>query len=151
MDENKAVLAQKLAVLLSENAAAKTIAHGYHWNVKGMDFREFHSFFSEIYNDYDGTLDSHAENIRKLGFDAPYFLTDFAEMSMNIQEERLSGDATEMLESLVRINGYLIQSNLEAFGLANELNEQGIANYLAERDDIMKKWQWQLETTLGLR
>lgn len=30
---------------------------------------------------------------------------------------------------------------------ATDANEQGIANFLAERDDMHKKWRWQLEAT----
>ena len=32
----------------------------------------------------------------------------------------------------------------KAFASANKANEQGIANFLAERDDMHKKWRWQL-------
>jgi starvation-inducible DNA-binding protein len=152
MNEDKTSLAQNLATLLSEMVAAGFIAHGYHWNVKGSDFREYHDFFGAIYEDYDSTIDPIAENIRKLGFDSPYFLTDFVEMATHLADQpRLSGDPVEMLESLASINSHLIECTLAAFTLANQLNEQGIANYLAERDDILKKWQWQLESTLGIR
>jgi DNA-binding ferritin-like protein len=35
-----------------------------------------------------------------------------------------------------------------AFALANSANEQGIANFLAERDAEHKKWAWQLRSSL---
>lgn len=142
--------AEALAKYLGDLVVAKFLAHGYHWNVKGSDFREYHEFFADIYGDYDGAIDPVAENIRKLGFDAPYLLEDFADLSC-IKEERIEGGSSlEMLTSLLRINAQMITSSLEAFALANEANEQGIANFLAERVDAHQKWNWQLSATLGL-
>jgi starvation-inducible DNA-binding protein len=149
--EEKIVLAEKLSQLLSDVVTMKFIAHGYHWNVKGIEFTQMHDFFEEIYEDVDGAIDPIAENIRKIGFDAPYLLTDFVEMSCLSSETRLTGDCVRMLESLSRINKHVNDHVLEAFEIATALNYQGIANLLADRDDMHKKWQWQIESTLGIR
>lgn len=150
MNHNSIPLTEKLAVLLSSLVTAKFIAHGYHWNVKGRDFKEFHSFFGEVYADYDETIDPTSENIRKLGFDAPYLLSDFQEMT-RINEERIqSGSVDEMLASLVRVNSILLELSFEAFAAANEANEQGIANFLAERIDKHQFWNWQLTSSLPI-
>lgn len=143
-------LAKKLAHLISDVATFKFLAHGYHWNVKGPNFTQFHDFFAEIYEDADGSIDPIAENIRKLGYDSPYMLTDFAEMTCLGGEERQFGDALEMVKSLARTNEMLIVCINEAFAIANACNQQGIANFLAERIDMHQKWQWQLQATLGL-
>lgn len=142
-------LAEKLAALLSNLVSAKFIAQGYHWNVKGRDFKEFHAFFAEIYSDFDGAVDPTAENIRKLGFDAPYLLEDFQSMC-GIKEERVDdGNIDIMVASLLRVNQVLMEDSFSAFATANEMNEQGIANFLAERIDAHRKWDWQLKATLG--
>ena len=151
MDQDKVVLAEKLSHLLSDVVVMKFIAHGYHWNVKGIEFSQMHDFFSEIYEDVDSSIDPIAENLRKLGFDSPYLLTDFVAMSCCVDQPRLSGDAAQMLESLANINRSVNECVLEAFQIATDLNEQGIANFMAERDDMHKKWQWQLEASLGIR
>jgi DNA-binding ferritin-like protein len=54
-----------------------------------------------------------------------------------------------MLESLLNLNKSVNACVLEAFAIANACNEQGIANLLAERDDMHKKWNWQLRSSLG--
>jgi DNA-binding ferritin-like protein len=56
-----------------------------------------------------------------------------------------------MVESLVQINEGLIEELKALFRLANELDEQGIANFTADRIDAHQKWQWQLKATLGIR
>jgi starvation-inducible DNA-binding protein len=144
-------LAKQLAHLLSDVVTFKFLVHGYHWNVKGPAFSQFHDFFSDIYGDADGSIDPIAENIRKIGYDAPYMLTDFSEMTCLKNEERQFGDSMEMVKSIARTNQAVLACATEAFNIANGCNQQGIANFLAERIDMHQKWQWQLESTLGLR
>jgi starvation-inducible DNA-binding protein len=150
MNQKSVALTEKLAILLSSLVSAKFTAHGYHWNVKGRDFKEFHDFFGEIYSDYDEAIDPTSENIRKLGFDAPYLLGDFQEMT-RVNEERVqTGSVDEMLSSLIRVNQILLELSLEAFAVANTCNEQGIANFLAERIDKHEFWNWQLTSSLPI-
>jgi starvation-inducible DNA-binding protein len=148
--EDRTPLVAVLAQLLASSVSAKTIAQGYHWNVRGRDFREFHEFFQELYEDFDSAVDPLAENIRKLGVQTPYLLTDLLLLSQVHETEITTGEVEPMLASLVRVNATLLEGNRKAFDIANELNEQGIANFLAERIDMHQKWNWQLTSTLGL-
>ena len=150
MTYNHDELGEKLAHLLSDVTALGFLVQGYHWNVKGINFYQFHEFFAEIYADVDGAIDPLAENIRRLGYDAPYLLNDFNSMTC-IREERQFGDPVPMVESLVRVNSTITSCYVEAFGMANACNEQGLADFIAGRIDMHKKWQWQLESTLGIR
>lgn len=145
-------LAQSLAKFLASTVVLKFTAHGFHWNVKGKDFREFHDFFGDIYEDLEGSIDPTAENILKLGYDAPYMLTDFLELSCIEPCERISdGDIHKMTQRLHADNHKLLKEALEAFKCANDCNEQGIANFLAERIDMLQKWNWQLSATLNIQ
>ncbi len=145
-------LGQALAKLLSSVVVFKFTAHGFHWNVKGKDFREFHDFFGAIYEDVDGSVDSIAESILKLGYDAPYLLSDFMELSCLPPRERVtSGDCHQMAQILEADNAKVIKELVDTFDVANSCNEQGIANLLAERIDMHQKWQWQLRATLNIQ
>jgi starvation-inducible DNA-binding protein len=124
-------------------------SHGYHWNVKGLDFREFHEFFGEIYEDVFGSIDEYAENIRKIGFDAPFTMQEFLELATCVPEKVTVSDPTRLTASLLDVNLKLISSLKATFDCANSLNEQGVANFLAERIDAHQKWDWQLAATLG--
>ena len=150
MSHSNEELAKKLAHLLADVTALGFLAQGYHWNVKGVAFYQFHAFFADIYADVDSAIDPLAENIRKLGYDAPYLLTDFTEMTC-IHEDRQLGDPEGMIQSLARANKVVNDCYLMAFSLADACNEQGIADFLAGRIDMHQKWQWQLESTLGIR
>jgi starvation-inducible DNA-binding protein len=145
-------LAQSLAKFLSSTVVLKFTAHGFHWNVKGKDFREMHDFFEDIYEDLDGSIDPSAESIRKLGYDAPSMLSDFQEMSCIEPSERITdGDIHKMLQRLYADNAKLLKEAVETFNCANDCNEQGIANFLAERIDMLQKWNWQLSATLNIQ
>ena len=148
---NKTDLVEKLSHLLSDVVTMRSVAQGYHWNVKGIEFTQMHELFQEIYEDIDGSVDPLAEDIRKLGYDSPYFLTDFVEMTCLGDMPRLSGDAVQMLESLLNLNNSVNACIISAFELANACNEQGIADFLAGRDDMHKKWAWYLRSSLGTR
>lgn len=147
-EPTKEGLAAELCELLGEVVAFRFIAQGFHWNVMGVNFQQFHELFESIYSDADGSIDPIAENIRKLNFDAPFRLTDFmcGIGSMQIPE---TNDPIVMSQILYITNEQVRGCITKAFALANSLNEQGIANYLAERLDMHSKWQWQLRTIVG--
>tara|TARA_B110000503_G_scaffold140946_1_gene233131 strand:- start:2370 stop:2828 length:459 start_codon:yes stop_codon:yes gene_type:complete len=150
-EERNPGLAEKLAHLLADTVTAKSIFHGYHWNVMGPDFGEFHEFFGAVYEDVDSSIDPLGENILKSGFPAPYLILDFSEMSC-IKEDRLDGSSTLfLLQSAKRVNDAMLHCLFEAFAEAEKCNEQGLMDFLATRIDQHKKWNWQIKAFLGVR
>ena len=144
----KQELSLRLADLLGDVVTFKFMAHGFHWNVRGVNFAQYHEFFGEIYEDADGSIDPIAENIRKLGFNAPFRLQDFIE-SVPETEPTTSNDPTEMARSLYIANQDVLECVVHALACADELEEQGIVNFLAERQDMHSKWEWQLRSIVG--
>ena len=122
-------------------------AHGHHWNVMGPDFHEYHGFFSEIYSDVYGSIDPLAENMRKLGAIAPSSVAQLA-MLNPFDETDCGCDPRAMCLDLYAANNAMIEMINDAIRCAMQENEQGIANFLAERDDAHKKWRWQLASIL---
>lgn len=141
-------LAEKLAVVLSDVVSYKFTAHGFHWNVKGPEFTQFHDFFADLYEDADSAIDPLAENIRKLGFDSPFTLGDFISLSC-LDTHTVSSDPISMSRVLYEYNQHIKSCLLAAFHIANDIDAQGIANFLAERIDMHEKWIWQLGTIVG--
>lgn len=145
---SKQELSLRLADLLGDVVVFKFMAHGFHWNVRGVNFAQYHEFFGEIYEDADGSIDPIAENIRKLGFNAPFRLQDFLE-SANENEPTDTNDPVEMARSLYLANQDVLECVVHALACADELEEQGIVNFLAERQDMHQKWEWQLRSIVG--
>jgi starvation-inducible DNA-binding protein len=148
MSQAQQELAEKLSELLGSSVVFKFEAQGFHWNVRGPEFYQFHKFFGKIYEDIDSSIDPLAENIRKLGYDAPRTLEDFISLSC-IDSKPTSYDPIAMSAALYT-NLMLIQAKYDyAFKVAEACNKQGVADFLAGRIDMMDKWAWQLRTTIG--
>ena len=144
----RAPLVGALYVLLSEATSFYHKAHGAHWNVVGENFSAYHKLFQKIYEDAHESLDPIAESLRKLNSPAPAELKDLADMAN--ETSRSEGyDAEALAADLYAANEKLIENIMVAFKAAIDLNEQGIANFLAERQDQHKKWSWQLRASLA--
>lgn len=149
-DAKHEALAGALAEVLADSVVLSNIVQGFHWSVKGSDFSEYHAFFAGIYEDIEASVDPTAENILKLGFDAPYLLEDFLGLT-SIKAIRVpAADPRTLLMDLAGHLLTIIGCNLNAFAIANDCNEQGIADFLAGRDDILKKHLWQVAASLGM-
>lgn len=142
--------AEELKVLLANTVSIYHEAQGFHWNVKGQDFAQYHELFGEIASDIYGSIDPIAENILKLGQDAPFQLSDFIGLR-TLSETTPATDAmslaTDLLESLVG----LVESLNTAFDAATAENQQGVADFLAGRIDETQKWVWQLRASNGMQ
>jgi starvation-inducible DNA-binding protein len=136
-------LINALKVLMSDVVTFYFKAHGYHWNVEGDDFPQFHGFFAEIYEDAYGSIDPIAENIRKCGDYAPFRLERFIEYR-TVTDTNVTPEEVDMSTDLYVANNQVLVTLYRSFAAANAQNKQGIANFLAERIDMHEKWQWQL-------
>jgi starvation-inducible DNA-binding protein len=142
-------LADTLNELLSGVVTLYFQAHGYHWNVTGPNFTQYHILFEEIYTDTYSSIDPLAENIRKLGGFPNWRLRDFFGMSEIEESDVLEGEAEELVPELLASTVVLIEELNEAFDAAIAENQQGIANFIAERIDAHQKWAWQLRASLS--
>jgi starvation-inducible DNA-binding protein len=140
-------LIDSLKVFLADAVTMKFTAHGYHWNVEGPDFSQYHELFENIYVDVDGSIDPIAEDLRKLDEYAPFTLTDFIEFR-SVTSEEVTSSPKDMAKALLKMNTEILKTIDKVFKLASKANEQGIANFLAERNDMHKKWHWQLSASV---
>jgi starvation-inducible DNA-binding protein len=139
-------LIKSLKVLLSDVVTFYFMSHGYHWNVEGSDFSQYHSLFGDIYEDVYPSIDSIAENIRKLDDYAPFSLQKFIDLR-TLEFKDVSPNPKSMSKALLEANTSLLETFDKAFKSAEEQNEQGIMDFLAGRIDMHKKWSWQLRAS----
>lgn len=136
-----------IKILLADNIAIKFKSQGYHWNVEGDDFRQFHDLFSDIYQDYEEATDTYAEWLRMLKAYAPYRLTDFFDAS-TIGEPVIVGDPEPMVADLYESIEKHIEDLKEAGRIANEFNENGLMDFLAARQTASQKFCWILRVSM---
>jgi len=149
---DRSELSSSIAVVLGSVVTMYFKTHGHHWNVKGRDFAEFHEFFQEIYEDLYESIDPTAELMLKMGHDAPYKLQDFIDLNQT-QDMDVTDDPFSMLADLYAANDVMIAVIGQALDLAAKYNEQGVINFLADRDDMHKKWlaDWRIFNTYRFR
>lgn len=142
------MLADSLKTLLATEYAFSIKAQLFHWNVEGPDFAQLHEFFGDLYEEvYDNSIDRTAEYIRTLDDYAPGSFERFMELS------RISGQtkiprARLMIEELLANNEQMVELLNETFSVAEQENQQGIANFIAERIDAHGKHGWMLRSFL---
>lgn len=141
------MLSDSLKVLYGTSFAFFVKSFGFHHNVEGPDFGQLHEFFGTIYQDVFDSLDKTAEYIRTLDDYTPGSFERFQELS-EIQGQTKVPRARLMLEELLANNGQMIELLNQTFAVAEQENQQGIANFIAERIDAHGKWGWQLRSFL---
>jgi len=148
LEPTKEYLAEELCSLMSNLVSAKFLAHGAHWNVKGVLFSQYHKFFQKIYEDYDAAIDPTAENIRKLDVDAKFMLPDFV-AETEIDATFIGGDPVQLSLAIYKANEILLKEIVTTLDCADDLNQQGIYNFLADLQDRFSLWHWQLGAIIG--
>jgi starvation-inducible DNA-binding protein len=142
------MLVDNLKTLLASEYAFVIKAQLFHWNVEGPDFAQLHEFFGNIYEEvYDNSIDQTAEYIRILDDYTPGSFERFQELSV-IKGQTKIPRARLMIEELLANNGQMIELLNNTFAAAEQENQQGIMDFLAERIDAHGKHGWMLKSFL---
>ena len=141
------MLVDSLKTLLGTSYAFVIKAQNFHWNIEGPNFPQYHSFLGDLYSEVYDSIDKTAEYIRTLESYAPGSLTRFKELSI-IEDQIKIPRAELMMEELYSDNEKIIELLKQCFSNAEQENKQGIANFIAERDDAHNKHAWMLRSIL---
>jgi starvation-inducible DNA-binding protein len=136
-------LIEEMKVSLASNFSFYLKSHNFHWNVEGVNFPQFHSFFEGIYTDAWNAVDGLAEHLRTLGAYAPGSYARYSDLSI-IKDEVNIPTAMSMVLKLTADNEALIGQLTKTQALAEKENKMGLANYLQERIDAHEKNGWML-------
>ena len=141
------MLVDNLKVLLASTETFSLKARNFHWNIEGSDFPQYHEFFGCLYSETYETVDKIAEYIRVLDSYAPGSLTRYAELTI-IQDQTKIPRAglmfVESLEDCIKMSELAVS----IFDVATAERQQGIANYMAELQDLYGKKAWFIRSTL---
>ena len=107
-----------------------------------------HEFFGNLYEEvYNNSIDRTAEYVRALGDYAPGSYERFSELT-TIKGQTKIPRARLMIEELLANNGQMLDLLNETFSTAEQENQQGIVNFIAERIDAHQKHGWMLRSFL---
>ena len=134
-------------IVLADSYKFTLLAQNYHWNVEGPFFSQLHELFGNIYEEVQNSIDRTAEHLRAMKSYTPASFKRFSELS-SMPDEVGQIDAKEMLQRLLDANDIMLTSIIVCFEAANAENNQGLANFMAERQEAHKKHGWMLRSTL---
>jgi DNA-binding ferritin-like protein len=139
----------ELKVALANHIESSLIVWGYHWDVEGVDFNQYHSFFGEIKDLYYDQIDILAEYVRIISKAEEYVnaSVDIVKVNKTVKAKIVVGSKPkEMVSEILVLNDALLADMENLFKLATSANEQGLANYAAGYMDELKKLNWKLLT-----
>jgi len=142
------MLSDNLKTLLGSTFVVYTKTHGFHWNIEGSDFPQYHKFLQKMYEESYESIDTIAEYIRTLESYSPGSLARMLELSI-IEEQYKIPRAELMLAELLEDTEKMAALVADIFDIATQERKQGIANYLAELQDLYTKKAWMLRATLN--
>lgn len=140
-------LIELMKKVLADSYAFTIKAQNYHWNVEGPNFPQYHDFFGKLYEEVYSSIDTTAEEIRSLGVYAPGSFSRFQELS-DIADETNIPIPADMVARLIADNEIILETLKTTFKLAENLDEQGLADYIAGRIDVHKKHAWMLKSII---
>jgi starvation-inducible DNA-binding protein len=138
-------LIQQMKVVLATTFSMYLKTHSFHWNVEGPHFNDYHKMLGDTYADLWEAVDVIAEQIRTLDAYAPGSLSRFSQLS-KIDDQINVPNAKSMLKELLSDNTIMIAELNKAFKLAEQVNKQGLLDFLAGRLDAHEKLGWFLRS-----
>lgn len=141
------MLSDSLKVLLASTQSYAIKSQNFHWNIEGSDFPQYHEFYDQLYSDVSDTIDRIAEYIRIMGHYTPGSLQRYAELTI-IQDQVKIPRAELMFAETLQDTEKMTQLVVEMFDQATEERQQGIANFMAELQDLYGKKAWFIRSIL---
>ena len=141
------VLAEKMKVVLATSFALYLKSHNYHWNVTGPNFAQYHEFFGDLYQELHSSIDTTAEEIRKLDARVPGALARYADLSV-IEDENMFPDSSVMFKRLQVGNDKLIDLLYSCRTVADQIGAFGTVNYIEDRISVHEKHAWMIRSFL---
>ena len=138
-------LIEEMKKLLASSFSLYLKAHNYHWNVTGPNFAQYHEFFGDFYEEVHGSVDTTAEEIRKLGSFAPGSLSRYSDLSV-VDDELNIPPSSRMFENLAADNDKVISLLYNCRRIADAIGRNGTVNYLEDRISTHEKHAWMLKS-----
>ncbi|MDP2089858.1 MAG: Dps family protein [Flavobacteriaceae bacterium] len=133
-------LASLLNDLLANYSTLYQNVRGYHWNVKGDKFFEFHLKFEELYNNLFIKIDEVAERILTLGFAPKHKFTDYLKETA-ITESNEVTNGYKSVEEILEAFKILLSKQRHILSLSGEIDDEGtnaqMSDYIREQEKLV--------------
>jgi starvation-inducible DNA-binding protein len=121
-------------------------AQNFHWNVEGVDFKQYHDLFGGIYEEVYASIDPFAEQLRAMATYAPASFTRFS-MLTQVEDETDILPRAIMVQTLLEDNEKLVKILKLVFQQSEANQEFGFSDFIAGRIDAHRKHGWMLRAS----
>ena len=121
-------------------------AHGFHVNVVGPDFVQYHQLFSDVYEFADDSTDTIGEHLRVMEAIAPFSLKRIMELG-TIKDSQERPTALVMVKDLLEDSQIVMDHYEECHDMAVEEKCYGLINFIEGQMDDLGKIMWKLRST----
>jgi starvation-inducible DNA-binding protein len=121
-------------------------AQNFHWNVEGVDFKQYHDLFGGIYEEVYASIDPFAEHLRAMATYAPASFTRFSMLSQ-VEDETDILPRAIMVQTLLEDNEKLVKILKLVFQQSEANQEFGFSDFIASRIDAHRKHGWMLRAS----
>jgi starvation-inducible DNA-binding protein len=139
-------LVEAMKRLFATNYQYYVKSHGFHVNVVGPDFVQYHQLFSEVYEFADDATDTIGEHLRVLEAIAPFSLTRIMELG-SIEDGKERPTALVMVKELLADSQIVMDHYEEVHDMAVEEKCYGLINFIEGQMDALGKIMWKLRST----
>jgi starvation-inducible DNA-binding protein len=139
-------LIEAMKRLFATNYQYYVKAHGFHVNVVGPDFVQYHDLFSDVYEMADDATDTIGEQIRVLQAIAPFSLKRIMELG-TIKDSSERPEAMKMIKELLADSQTVMDHYEEVHDMAVEYKQYGLINFIEGQMDQLGKMMWKLRAT----
>jgi len=146
--DNSSTVAHELSKVLADTFTVYQKTHGYHWNVRGSNFRGLHLLFEEQYNELWTSIDEIAERIRALDQFAPMGHGALGNLT-SIKDGDPSLSSADMLKDLIAGHETAIATLKQAAKVADDAGDISTNDLCTQRITAHEKHRWMLKATLN--
>ncbi|MAY83049.1 MAG: DNA starvation/stationary phase protection protein [Flavobacteriales bacterium] len=146
-EADRKIISNGLSKVLADSYCLMIMMHNYHWNVKGMNFRQIHLLTEEQYTELFQAVDVIAERIRALGFLAPGSMSEFQSLS-SLKEPDSKGTDSQMIADLIQAHEHIAKNSRTLIAKAEDVNDEATADLLTARIELHEKSAWMLRSML---
>lgn len=145
---SKAVIADKLGVVLASTYTLQLKTQNFHWNVTGPNFGTLHELFDKQYNEIFVAVDEVAERIRALGSITPGSFAHFAKLSEIKEAPAKPPGEKAMISALADDNETLSKLCTEVGSFADDAGDTATGDLMNNRIAAHDKAAWMLRAHL---
>lgn len=140
-------LSDQMKTLWADNFCARIKVHGYHINLTGEEFYQYHQLLDVIYNDLNDYIDTIGEGIRTLDEVVPASLGRLSQLC-SIADAQVVPDECDIVKEVYADIESLIVTASKAYDQCQKDRKYGLQNILADYLQSMEKHCWMLRASM---